>query len=382
MRSDVDYDALFKSKDLSPASLLAELSLLRQQKRFDRAELAISAYLRHRGAKAEPWMYEMLAAAMELNKREPSQVQTAIGWAGYLAERKKDPIALLRVADMLMLRQLDSIELPSQGGKPRVIEAGRLLDQATSLAPHLDGPIWLSMQLAKRHKDPERFARNLEQLLSLGWPGSDEALRVEAKRQTEAFAADLRSAGREADAQMLLDAWSQAASRDLVVRLTWEGEAAFELAVQEPLGATAEHGTPRTVFGGALVLEGRGRRKEALYTCPRGFDGPYTIEVRTLFNDEKSPVKTVTLSITTHEGTPQAREEARTLTLRDDRFERVTVTLEHGRRTQVLPYQAPPPEMPNPPGPSRAPAAAGFPAGARAPAPPDAAKTKPAKIKP
>ena len=74
-------------------------------------------------------------------------------------------------------------------------------------------------------------------------------------------------------------------ARDLFIRLTWTGDADFDLAVDEPLGATATYLTPRTVFGGSIVKNGYGRHPEEVYVCPRGFDGDYTIKVETIYNN-------------------------------------------------------------------------------------------------
>ena len=44
---------------------------------------------------------------------------------------------------------------------------------------------------------------------------------------------------------------------------------------------TANYEIPRTVFGGALIKNGYGSHPEEIYVCPRGFNGKYTIRVKT-----------------------------------------------------------------------------------------------------
>ena len=54
----------------------------------------------------------------------------------------------------------------------------------------------------------------------------------------------------------------------MFVRLTWDGDADFDLIVDEPLGATASYQTPRTVFGGSMIKNGYGSHPEEVYVCP------------------------------------------------------------------------------------------------------------------
>jgi hypothetical protein len=195
------------------------------------------------------------------------------------------------------------------------------------------------MDLAQKTKDPRRMAEAAERLLALGWPGGDEALRAGARRRAEALARTLREDGRAAEADALLGRLAEASARDLYVRLTWTGLADLDLAVEEPLGAVARYASPRTVFGGAIVQNGRGKDAEEIYTCPRGFDGDYTIRVETIVNGPDRPATEAHLEIITHEGTSAERTQTRTISLAHP--EPVVVHLDGGRRTTVLPFLAP-----------------------------------------
>src|SRR5262249_26251474 len=157
----------------------------------------------------------------------------------------------------------------------------------------------------------KRMGESVERLLSLGWPGLDEAVRRDARKQVEALAKSLTEEGRAAEADALLARLPEAEARDLVVRLSWLGDADLHLGVGEPLRGTDKVSAPRTVFGGAIVKNGFGAHPEEVYTCPRGFDGEYTIRVETIANDEKKPALKATLEIITHEGTPQEHKETK-----------------------------------------------------------------------
>ena len=68
-------------------------------------------------------------------------------------------------------------------------------------------------------------------------------------------------------------------ARDLFFRLSWDGEADFDIVVEEPLGATASYPRPARVFGGSILWNGYGSHPDEIYVCPRAFDGDYTIRV-------------------------------------------------------------------------------------------------------
>ena len=335
-----DWDAFLKGfADVSEPQILMDIGALRGRKDFVAIEKALTAYLRYHGQKhAAPWMYEQLATAMEINKRDPAAIKTAIGWGAYLAQQGKDPVALIAASDQLLLHKYYEIALTRKFEGDTRVRLADVLDQAMEAASSRAEPILMSLVLAENLKDPERMGDSAETMLSLGWPGGDPIWRTEVPRRVRDLAKTLRLEGRGPEAKALLDRLPAIEARDLVVQLTWTGDAALDLIVDEPLGASCDHFTPRTVFGGALIKEGRGKDKEAIYSCPRGFDGDYTIRVGILYNDEKTPAQTAKLEIVTHEGTDDEEVTARTLSL--SKLAPTTITLKGGRRKTVLPYQA------------------------------------------
>ncbi len=73
---------------------------------------------------------------------------------------------------------------------------GALLDQATALIPHRAEPLMMSINLAQKTHDPKRMGDAVEALLSLGWPGNDEGIRRDARKQVETLVKWLREEGR------------------------------------------------------------------------------------------------------------------------------------------------------------------------------------------
>jgi len=333
------WDQYYKTHDDKPADLLETVSYLGRAQEFVQVEAALLGYLRHHSKKAEPWMYDTLAVAYEKNERGTDRIKTALGYAAYLARQSRNPADLTIVADMLFLRgYLDNYDVTVAGRKEQVGVAS-LLDVAADLGPHLPAPLMMSMNLAQKTKDPTRMVESLERLLALGWPGFDDTIRRQARNAVETMAKSLREDDRSAEAETLLSRLAESEGRDLFIRLTWDGDADLDLNVQEPLGATANHNLKRTVFGGAIVKEGLGKRAEEVYVCPRAFDGVYTVSVDTIFNNDKNPATVATLDIITHEGMAGEHKETRKIEL--SKPGTVAIGLSEGRRKKVLPFIAP-----------------------------------------
>jgi hypothetical protein len=254
-------------------------------------------------------------------------VQTALNYAADLAHRTRNPNELVLVADTMLLN----------GYLDRV---GALLDEAAAKVPHSNIPLRMMVNLAQQQKDPARMGMAVEKLLALGWPGDDDYLRTECRRQVDALAKSLREDGKAKDADALLNRLEESEGRDVYIRLTWDGYANFELAVDEPLGVTASSRLPRTVFGGSIIKDGFGAHAEEVYVCPRGFDGDYTAHVRMDWMDEKKPTVRLKLETITHEGT--AKEQRNIATLQPEKLDKpIVVHLSGGRRKTVLPFVNP-----------------------------------------
>ncbi len=321
------WDRFYSSKDdkkTDPENLRETVRLLNQARQFRDVHAALLGYLKHHSNATEPWMYEVLALAIELNQGPVADIKKALNYAADRAQATHNPNDLVSVADKLFLK----------GYYQRV---GPLLDEAMKRVPHRFEPVAMSINLAGKTKEPLRMADSIERLLSLGWPGRDEYFRIESRNQADRLAKLLREDGRKADAELLLAKLTESEARDFVVRLTWDGEADFDLSVDEPLGATAKFETPRTVFGGSLITNGYGPHPDEIYVCPRAFDGDYRLRVSTIWTDPSKPVTRLTLETVVHEGTPNEKKQVYQLSP-DDPGKPIVVTLEGGRRKVVLPY--------------------------------------------
>jgi len=332
----VTWDNYYKGHDEEPSQVFSTIAALIKEKDFINVEAAIKGYLHHRSKQAEPWMYVWLIKSIEIRKGPESEIKTALSYAATLAKRTKNPTDLVRVADMMVLRNIYG-PIGAPGFQTNI---GELVDLAAEKVPANAYPPMMSVNLANKTKDPKRMADAADRLLSLGWPGIDDKMRNDVAHQVELLDKALRDDGKSDEADLLTKKVDESKVRDVYVSLKWEGEADIDLAVEEPLGATAQYKTPRTVFGGAILKNGYGKNPEEIYSCPRGFDGDYKIRVDTIFNDEAKPVKEATLTVITHEG--GADEKRQETKVKLDKPTAVVVRLTGGRRKEVLPFIAPP----------------------------------------
>ena len=335
------WDNYFKGHNEKPSQLFSTVAELVQNKKFKDTEAAIKKYLLYQSKQAEPWMYELLVKTIEDRKGPESEIKKAISFAAMLAKRTKNPKDLIRIADMMVIRNFYG----PVGDPAYETNIGELIDMAAAQEPANIYPPMMSVNLANKTKDPKRMAAAADQLLSLGWPGFDgrvvfdEKVRRDLAQQVELLEKALQADGKPAEAESLTKEVAESQVRDLYISLKWTGEADIDLIVEEPLGATAEYKNPRTVFGGAILKNGYGKNPEEIYVCPRGFDGDYTIRVDAIYNDEAKPVKEATLTIITHEGGADEKRQETKVSL--DSAATVKVRLAGGRRKEVLPFIAP-----------------------------------------
>ncbi|MDR3619824.1 MAG: hypothetical protein P4L85_10785 [Paludisphaera borealis] len=322
------WSEYFRKHDETADQLHETVRLLNRNNKPRDVHAAVLGYLQHRRKNVEPWMYEALALAIEMNGGRPEDVKKSLDFAADLALRTHNPNHLISAADKLMLK----------GYYERV---GPLIDESAAKIPHRAEPILMSINLAQQTKDPKRMADAVKRLLSVGWPGQDEYFRRESRKQVETLAKTLTEEGRADDAKSLLAILPDAEARDLYIRLTWDGNADYDLVVHEPLDATVTYLMPRSVFGGSLIQNGYGSHPDEVYVCPRGFDGDYTVRISMIYNDPKKPTTRLSLETITHEGTPEERKETISLVPDDSQAKPVVIHLKGGRRTTVLPFVSP-----------------------------------------
>lgn len=344
------YYADPKAND-DPEDVLALVSLLRVDKKFRDIEGVLRGYLRHHSDLAEVWMYDTLVIAIDINKGDMEEAKTLVGYAAHLARQSENPNDLFQVADILLMRNW----LEPIGADGYKANLGEILERLEKRVPHRIEPYLMNMLLAERTQNPARMADAAESILSLGWPGRDEGIRREIRARADSLAKTLRADDRGAEAKAMLERIGESGVIDLSIKLKWKGTADLDLIVEEPLGAKANYDTPRTVFGGSLISNGRGtkpeQQAEEAYICPRAFDGTYKIQVKSIYNspeDPKQKVHTAELEIITQLGSGKQKKETFVVTVDQEPIAPISFNLSGGRRTEVLPFLAPQPAPPLP----------------------------------
>jgi hypothetical protein len=186
------WSEYFEKHDEMPGELLVTLVNLRQAGKFDDVEAAIRGYLRLYTKRAEPWMYEMLAVMVERRQGPADEVRLYLGYGAYKTLQSKNPNQLLWAADMLYRRGIfDKIGPPNN-----LTSTGELIDLSAKQIPHRIEPLMMSVNLALKTKDPKRMADAIDRMLTLGWPGMDDQVRREARKQVDDLAKLLREDGR------------------------------------------------------------------------------------------------------------------------------------------------------------------------------------------
>ena len=309
------------SPGLSPVRKL--VLKLHDEKRYPEVIAVIEAALLN--GQTQPWMYEVLASTMKAAGRPDRDIQRVLLSA---VDFSATDIPDILFAAAYMTRF---------GQDQRALELYR---EAARFAPQRPEPYVLGLKLARSAKDVEAVAWAASGILTQAW-GKDY---VQLHRQADEAAAEaegwLQKSPDAAKLKTLRERLAAARQRDLVVKLTWNGDADLDLIVEEPLGSVCSFETPYSQGGGILAHDGQGPKPEnayELYVCPQGATGKYRLTVRVLSG--KVVAKQALLTITRHQGTPQEAKTTAAVPL-TGQDTTVTLQLENGRRTELLPALA------------------------------------------
>ena len=297
---------------------------------------AVIAALREKLAEGagRPWMYEVLALTLRLTGADEEEVADAL--VGRFDLSNADPNTLLAAA----------------GYCGKLEATGRavvLCRRAADLAPDAAEPYQFALDLirdpAARPADAAWAAAGVLRTL---WGPRHAATRARAEAAAQTALAALREAGdagERAAAEALL---ADAAAADLVVRVTWAGDADVDLTVTEPGGTVTSTVARRSAGGGLLVRDGFGPERETAveeYRAAKGYSGVYLLNVGLTRGE---PVgQRVRVEVTRHAGSPAESVERFTVPLKAADTPSL-VTLRGGRRTApaAVTSAAPPPPPP------------------------------------
>lgn len=327
---DAKYDEFFKNHLVYPRVVFSEVRRLlarSQEGKESPAELdQILALLNGaiRNGQVQPWMYEAMGLTMQLKEMSQDDIERALMSA---ADFTNDPRAKIAMADYLsrMDFQDRAVDLYRQVGDAHSLNTATF-EKVLSLSENIqDGEAteWAALGILRR------AARRDEMEL---WK---RAFRIARTRLETLRVGDDQTAADRFDKEL-----AEALRRDLIVVVSWNGDADVDLMVEEPGGTTCSFRNPRTAGGGVMTgsladtLErSSGEERSEMYVCPQGFSGKYRVMVRHIWG--RIPSGKVTVDVFGSQGNDRIGHERQQLAL-GDKPSLISFELPEGRRQDSL----------------------------------------------
>ncbi len=277
-----------------------------------------------RAGQVQPWMYEALALAMQMNNMPASEVERVLMSS---ADFATTPHQLVFLADYM----------GRLGNHARALD---LLHQATLRTQGFPEAYVKALALAVYLQDDDAIKWTSLGILGQEWPKEESDITAKARRNAEALLARLREEDKNEEADQFAKQLGEVLQRDVVVKVSWSGEADVDLMVEDPTGSICSYHQPRTAGGGVLMGNpndtldrSAGSGYAEAYCCPEGFAGDYRILLRQVWG--KISAGRVTVDVWNHSGTEREIHFRQVIPL-DDNGAIVTFNLEEGRRKESL----------------------------------------------
>ncbi|MGL5096413.1 MAG: hypothetical protein ACRDD1_12540, partial [Planctomycetia bacterium] len=311
------WDAHFAVRNESDPALKWAASLLANAGEHKQAVEMLKATVRRRGAR--PWLIEALALGLQLDGAEPAVVRDCLA---SLVELTSD-------AGGLTGRWQAAAALSEAG---QLAEATKLLRETATAAPGSVNTLALLVDAAEKSDDVESLAWAGAELLGREWPGDAAEIHGKARLRLREAEDRLRTDGKSAAADRLAQVVAKAQERDLVVTVSWAGEADVDVYVIEPGDVLCSPPTPRTTNGGVLTSDGLGTKES--YVVGEAVDGPYEIVLKPIWGTPTNG--TAAVDVVRFAGTPRETRERHTVKIDPAAgpTKPVTVALKGGRRRE------------------------------------------------
>ncbi len=277
-----------------------------------------------RAGQVQPWMYEALALAMQMNKMPQAEIERVLMSS---ADFASSPHQLVFLADYM-----DRL-----GNHQRALD---LLHEASLRANGLPEAYAKALDLAVYLQDDKAIQWAALGVLGQEWPKEKAGVAVKARRNAESLLARLREEHQDAEADRFALQLKEALQRDVVVKVSWSGDADVDLVVQEPSGSVCSYRQYRTGGGGVLVGDPNGNLERAagagyseVYCCPEAFSGDYRVMLRQVWG--RIPAGRVTVDVWNHVNTDKESHFHQVIPL-DENSALVTFNLSEGRRKESL----------------------------------------------
>lgn len=312
------WDKYFSQPNIDSNEIREMTSILFDAQQYKEViELVESALI---NGHSQPWMYEVLALTMKIEKYPNDEVERVL--LSITDFSPSDVPSLLYSATYLS--RFDAFE-----------RALAMCRQASQLAPTQPEPYALGLKLAERLDDPEAIAWAAAGVLKYDWSRGYEKRHNLAKDQVNDQLSKLDATKKGEAVASLREALVHGERRDLMIELVWSGDADLDLMIDEPCGSTCGFSQRQTIGGGALVHDGAGPDPEnsyEKYICAYGMPGIYKVHVRHIWG--KVVGYRATLKVTRYKGTDEEIVESIPV-LMDKREKLFKVSLLNGRRRDL-----------------------------------------------
>ncbi len=315
------WNGYFANHRADAASVRETARQLMAKKQVDQVIALINGALRN--GQPQPWMYESLGIAMELNGNSKSDIERAIMSA---ADFSTSADELMYIAQYLSRLGLDR-------------RAMLVCQQVTKVEPLRSEAYILGLHSAERTDDIAGIRWATVGILSRAWPSKMADIELTASRIAKATLERLASEGHTSDHAAYLKELQDAVVRDCVVRVSWTGDADIDVAVEEPSGTVCSASDPRTIGGGVQLGDGysvEGKPNEGaseVYVCPKAFTGSYRVQIHRVWGEVAAGK--VTVDVYTHLRSGDMQHERQQLEV-GDKDALVIFDLNHGRRSEPI----------------------------------------------
>jgi hypothetical protein len=273
----------------------------------------------------QPWMYEALGLAMLADNQPVSEIERALMSSVDHASTTND---LLLTA--MYMTKFDSL-------KPRAL---KLLRRVAEIEPTRHESYVMAMIIAEQTNNLEAKEWSTLGVLSKAWPKDKTDVALQAQRLAAATIAELKKQGNTEAVAKFEKGLKNALSRDLIVRISYVGDADIDLKIEEAPGTVCSLANPRTTSGGVLLgdlNDKKGVNSNSThveeYVVPEGFAGRYRVNIKRIFGQVAAGK--VNVEIIANYGTDKQQSVKRPLTLTDKEI-MVVYDLKEGRRVESL----------------------------------------------
>ena len=318
------YYRYLKRHQVHPGTIRSRVRSLSEAQTPDLKQVIGLLRASMRTGQIQPWMYEALALAMRIEKMPAEEIERVLLSSADFATSARQVIFLAEYMDQLGYRQ-------------RALE---LLREVTLRDPSAELAYAKALDIAIYLDNADALQWSTLGVLSQEWPRENADIFNKAVRHSKSLVEQMRGNGLDHQADQYAKKIKQALARDIVVKVSWSGDADVDLMVEEPTGSVCSYRQNKTPGGGLLVgdpnagsSETAGGSHSEVYSCPEAFSGDYRVLLKQVWG--RIPAGRVTVDVWSHLGSENQQHIQKVIPLDEDGA-LVSFHLDTGRRQERL----------------------------------------------